>query len=451
MSKHKLNNKLTMTSENTAPCQQKFNFTATKDIMKKETGKVVREISNQVVIPGFRKGKAPVGMIQSRFRENVVDQLKRQLYNMAFHQIAEDKTLDIVSYGMPSEEQPMELKEEYRFSLSFELAPQFDLPEYKGIKVTLPPIEISEDKINERLDYYRNMYATYVNIDIPAEKGDLLKVSYTSDFDLPDEASAALKRQVEADDNWLWLNDPELIPGAIEALVGAEKDKDYSFKAVYPEDWRDSALAGKTITYQLKVKEVQQRKPLADDELKEKMQLESIDQLAANIREEMEREAERKRSSDIGDEVFAAIDKEIGEFELPPVVLRNETDKELKKIARDKVKTEEDAEVFKKEIDEHRRAAEPVAKQELRKMFICRKIAEQEKITVEQHEISGQLKDMSRYYGYKEKELLAMMEKNGAMEDMHMDMLKSKVFAFLIDHADTGNSKPNDTEAQTSG
>jgi trigger factor len=435
MSNNTLVDALKMNVQDVKACQKKFEFTLEKDILSKETDKVVRYIAGMVVIPGFRKGKAPTKMIVSRYEKDVMEELKRRIYSSAFEKVTEDKSLDIVSYGMPAEDGELKLDDTYKFSLNFDIAPEFELPEYKGIEVDIPAVKISKKEVDERLDYYKNMYATYADIDTPAEKEDMLKVSYTSDFELAEDASPALKRQVEAENNWLWLNDPEMIPGAIKALTGAEKDKEYSFEAKYPEDWRDAELAGKNVKYNVKVLGVQRRSPLTEEEVVEKMKLDSVDKLIENIKEGLEREAEMKRKGEISTKVYEALSKKVGDFEVPPTVLEGEIDKEIRRVAQTEVKSEEDAEAFKKDMDKHRKEAEKTAIEKLRRMFILRKIAKLEDINVEQHEIDGQIKGMSQYYGYKENELRAMMEKSGGMEEMHLEILTAKVSEFLADNA----------------
>ncbi|MCP3967323.1 MAG: trigger factor [Lentisphaerae bacterium] len=436
MAKNDLSSALLMDTEEVAPCQKKFDFTAEKDTIEQEVKKVIREISGMVVIPGFRKGKAPKQMVMKRYGKDVIDEMKRRIYSAAFEKVTADESMDIVSYGVPSEEAEMKIDDAYKFSLKFDLAPEFEVGEYKGVKVKVDAVTVDPKAVEERVDYYRNMYATYADIDTPAEKEDMLKVSYTSDFELPEDASPALKRQVEAENNWLWLSDPEMIPGAIKAMTGAEGGKEYTFTANYPKDWRDAELAGKKVKYTVNVLNVQRRKPLSDEELAEKMQIESLEKLTETLSQSMIQETEMKRRGEIADDVYQAVSKNINDFELPPGVLEGEIEKELRRVAQSSVKSEEDAETFKKDIEKHRKEAEKSAADKLRRMFIMRKIAKAENISVEQHEIDGQIKNMSKYYGYKEKEFRSMLEKSGGMEDMHLDILAAKVSDFLVDNAE---------------
>jgi FKBP-type peptidyl-prolyl cis-trans isomerase (trigger factor) len=133
--------------------------------------------------------------------------------------------------------------------------------------------------------------------------------------------------------------------------------------------------------------------------------------------------------------VYEKISNEIGHFQISPALLEGEIERELKRTVQANVKKEEDVEEFKKNIETHKKEAAVNAALRLRRVFILRKIAEKENIKVESHEFDGELKNMSKYYGYKEKELRSMLEKSGGIEEMHLDILSGKVSEFLAKNA----------------
>jgi FKBP-type peptidyl-prolyl cis-trans isomerase (trigger factor) len=115
--------------------------------------------------------------------------------------------------------------------------------------------------------------------------------------------------------------------------------------------------------------------------------------------------------------------------------------KELRNIANSLVKSEEDAEKFKEEKETHEKAAQEAAEKHLKQFFIFRKIADKEGIEVENAEIEQSINSMSSMYGMKAKELMNLMQKNGGMEDLHIDMLMGKVSGFLLENATTEETK----------
>ena len=407
-------------------------FTVAADRMKSETSIAAQAFANYVAVPGFRRGKAPEAMIVKRFEGDLKDELKRRFMAAAFERLSDGEKLEVVYCRMP-EESALELGKEYKFTLRIDLAPQIADFEYKGLEVEVPAAEIDEKELNDRVEQYRKMYAEFAEVSEPAAKEDMLKVDYTSDFELPEDASASLTRQVKADATFLWLAEPEYLPGCVAALTGAEAGKEYTFDSVYPADYREAALAGKTVKYTVKVVNVQRRKDLTDDELAAKLRLDSIDKLRDMLKSGLQAEAEGKRREAVRTAVYEKISAAVGEFELPPGLLEAETDEALQRKAQETVKSEADAEEFKKNLEENRAAAKVEASAKLRRELVFRKIAKAENITVSAAEVDREIEMMSRYYRKKPAELRAMMEKNGAIEALQSEILNNKVWNFVAD------------------
>ncbi|MBS1370298.1 MAG: trigger factor [Lentisphaeria bacterium] len=416
------------------PCRKELDFVVPADAVKSETEKVLREFAYAVSIPGFRQGKAPAAMLKSKYADDIRQELERKIIYAAFELAGKDESLDIVTCGIEGEPK-LEFDREFKFTLGADIAPEFELSDYKAIKVKEELDAVTDEQIDERVKFYRTMYGNYAEVQDRAQKDDMLKVSYRSDFTLPEDASPALKRQVEAESTFLWLSDPETIPGCTAALTGAEVGREYTFKAEYPADYREAALAGKTVEYTVKVEGIQRRAELSDEELAEKARVKSVAEFRDMLRKAMEQENSAKQHSAAVEKVYAELDGAVPEFELPPSILASEVQKELQKMAREVVKSEEDAEKFKAGLEENKKKAEEAAKKSLRRTFILRRIAKAEDIKLEEGEVDAQLREMSRYYGYKEKEFRSMLEKNGGMDDLQLDILSNKVLNHLAEMA----------------
>ena len=407
-------------------------FTVAADRMKSETSIAAQAFANYVAVPGFRRGKAPEAMIVKRFENDLKDELKRRFMAAAFERLSDGEKFEVVYCRMP-EESALELGKEYKFTLRIDLAPQIADFEYKGLEVDVPAVEVDEKELNDRVEQYRKMYAEFAEVSEPAAKEDMLKVDYTSDFELPEDASASLTRQVKADATFLWLAEPEYLPGCVAALTGAEAGKEYTFDSVYPADYREAALAGKTVKYTVKVVNVQRRKDLTDDELAAKLRLDSIDKLREMLKSGLQAEADGKRREAIRTAVYEKISAAVGDFELPAGLLEAETDEALQRKAQETVKSEADAEEFKKNLEENRAAAKVEASAKLRRELVFRKIAKAENITVTAAEVDREIEMMSRYYRKKPAELRSIMEKNGAIEALQSEILNNKVWNFVAD------------------
>ena len=418
-----------------APCRRDFVFTVTPDVLRKESDRAVQRVAMAVNIPGFRRGKAPAALLRSKYASEIESELKRMLVYTAYDKIDAAKPGEMLNCNLAKD---IEIKQDADtvFTMTADIAPEFEIGDYKAVKVDVPAAEITDEQLEERVKFYRTMYANYADVKEPAQAGDMLKVNYAGDFELPEDASASLKRQIKADDGYIWLSEPEIIPGAIKALTGAAAGDERTFEAAYAADYREAALAGKTVKYTVKVIAVQRKSDLSDEELCAKTQSPSIDEFRKMLRTAMENEAKGHRRAEMAEKLYEALDKAVPQFDLPPSILAAETSRELRKIVNETVKSEADAEAFKKDTEKHNAEAAEAAKKALRRTFILRRIAQLEKISVERNEIDAQISSMSRYYGYKPNELRNMLEKTGGMGELELDMMNGKVLDFLVDNCD---------------
>ena len=429
-----LNDSINMEVKEAGVCTKEFTFSINADAAKSESAKVLNSIAGMVQLPGFRAGKAPQGMVSKKYAAEIVDELRSRYLSAAVSKIESDESLDLLSLRIKKLDE-IKVNEACEFVFEAVTAPEFELGDYNAIKLDIPVDAVTEEAIAERLDLYRNMYGTYADADTPAQKEDMLKVDYKGDFALAEDASASLKRQIEAADSFMWLNEPENIPGCIKAMTGAEVGKEYSFAAEYPADYREAALAGKTVNYTVKVSAIQRRKKLTDEELVERTGTKDMETLRDNIRKGLELDAKNQQRRNASEAVFAKLNEQTNDFALPEALVENEVQKLIQQKAREVVKSEEDAEKFKAELADHRAAVEDDAKKSVRRALILRQIAKLEKISVDEQELDEQLQMMSRYYGCKPRELRDMLEKSGSIDELRMDIINGKVLEKLTETA----------------
>ncbi|MBR2345717.1 MAG: trigger factor [Lentisphaeria bacterium] len=430
----KLSESIVMEVKDNGACVKVFEFSVPADIAKNESGKVLNYIAGVAQLPGFRPGKAPQALVSKKYAGEINEELRNRFVGAAVEKIEADGALDLLSLRF-KEMGEFKAGEQFAFSMEGIIAPEVNIADYKNIKVEVPVDAVEDKAVEERLDMYRSMYGSYADVEGAAQAEDMLKVDYKGDFELPEDASASLKRQIEATDAFMWLNEPENIPGCIKAMTGAEVGKEYNFTAEYPADYREAALAGKSVNYTVKVSAVQRRKQLTDAELVERTASESIDALRENIRKGLEMDAKNQQRRNAAEAVYAKLDEMAGEFALPEALLESETQKLLQQKAREEVKSEEDAEKFKAAVADYRAALADDAKKSVRRTLILRQAAKLENITVSDEELDAQMQMMSRYYGCKPRELRDMLEKSGAIDELRVDIISGKVLDKLTEAA----------------
>ena len=148
----------------TEPCTRKMEAKYSADLVDAAFKDAVKEAGKYAQLPGFRKGKAPASLILSKYKDYIIDDVTKLLQQSAFAKLSENKDLDIVSYGqLKADEKPQQGKE-YTFSLDVEVAPEFAMPEYKGLKVEVKEDETFDQHYEAQLKYIKNLYAEFLAV-----------------------------------------------------------------------------------------------------------------------------------------------------------------------------------------------------------------------------------------------------------------------------------------------
>lgn len=422
-------------SKTTAPCESKLEFTASAAAVDAAFKTALREAAKYARIPGFRPGKAPASMVKSRYKDYILEDVERNLQSAGFEKIAsaDRKELDAVAYGRFNAEAKPAEGADYKFSLEVELAPAVDVPDFHAFGITKPESDPVEKIVADRLAYFRSLYADYKPVEDAAVEGDMLKVSYESDFALPENAPASLARAVKSDESWLRLAEPEQIPGMNKALIGAAKGAEVSFAAVFPEDWHQEELRGKTVNYKMKINDGQRKVEITDDEALAKK---TGAKDAAQMMEQIRRSAETERENDIRakarEAMLAALLEKTPVFDMPAGMISSVTQREFSRIAGRLVRSEQDLEAFKKDQEKHLEDAKKAAQDYLRKFFILRTVARNNGIEVTNEEIDGQIRLMCMYTGSKEADVRKRIAQNGGESEISEDLLMTKTLDFMV-------------------
>lgn len=424
-----LKDAVTLASSEVAPCEQKIEFKVTADGVTAAFKQSAMTARKHAQIPGFRIGKAPVELVAKRYAEYIAEDAAKTIQSAAFDKLSggEFDNLDIVSFGSMDAAEKPEAGKEYVFSIQVETAPVFDLPDYKNFKIELPETGDMDKRVADRLAYLKGLYSDYATITGATQKGDMMKVSYDSDFAVEDDASASLKRLVKAEDSWIWLNEPEQFPGIIAALDGKETGVENAVTITFPADFREEKLQGKTVNYKFTIKEIQRKTPIESDEkLAEKLHAENVEKMMADIRDGAAKEAEYEKKEAAKAKVLELLLPCIEKAELPKGLVASTVQREFQRIAEQLVRSEKDVETFKADREKHMEEAKKAADAYLRKFFVLRKVANAEKITVSEAEMDAQIKGMCAYMGYKEADVRKMLARNGGNSELQADILMNK-------------------------
>ena len=159
------------------PCKKHIRVIVAKDAIAGVLNEAVLEYTTKAEIPGFRVGKVPASLIKKRFKKEISDQVKQRVLMVSLDQIAEDSKIDPINQpnlDMEAIELPEDADFEYEFEV--EVRPSFDLPVYKGMKISRPVREVSEQDINDYQTNFVEQYGVQEPVDEAVAAGDFINV-----------------------------------------------------------------------------------------------------------------------------------------------------------------------------------------------------------------------------------------------------------------------------------
>lgn len=400
---------------------------------------ILREYQTLAKLPGYRPGKAPAAMVESRFKKEIREELERKLVSAGTREAIKEKNLRVLSV---SDVEQVELTpaQSLRFTARLITAPVFELPPYQGLPIKVPPQEISESEVDAAIERLRARMADFTNIEgRPLQMEDFCVIDFAGRHDGKplDESLPLAPAELAGKENfWIKLTPQTLIPGFSEALVGANAEETRDFSLDIPADFPVPDLAGKKIDYTVKVRELKsQVLPALDDEFAAKL---LPGKTLVEIREEVKTQLQNERGGMIDElkrrqlvsQLLAAAD-----FELPQEYVRNET----KRIMDDIVRQNQERGVTDDEIRDNTQDivsnAGSAARDRLKSAFILTRIAEKEGIKVTREEFDHRLSLMAVRSQMTREKLLKTIEENGAAGQIEEELLLAKTLAFLGSNA----------------
>ncbi|CAN5420387.1 trigger factor [soil metagenome] len=425
--------------ENQPHCVTTLKIELPPEQVAKEWDAIANSFTAQARIPGYRPGKAPRRVIEAKFRKDIQDELTKKLVSKSYREAVEEKQLRVVSLTNLDD---VEFGEDrsMRFRATVVTAPEFELPDYKGIPLQLPETKVTEAEIDAAVERLREQSADF--IDVP-ERGLQMEDFAVIDFEGAVEGKTIAELAPHASKNlqggkkfWLRLAPDNFFPGFIDQIIGLKPDETRTVKVEFPADFPIAEVAGKTAEYTVTLREIKERVlPPLDDAFAAKWMPEKTlpdlrQALEHQIEHEKEHELERARESQVLKFLSDRID-----FELPPNLLKSETRNALAELVQGNRQRGVPDDMLKEKEEELIRMAGGVAAHRLKTNFILHRIAEQEKIQVTRADVEERIRHQAMHHEVTPEKMRQEIEKHDGMNGLVEQVLLSKTIDFLGSNA----------------
>ena len=400
-----------------------------KELMESGVQKAYLKARKSIMIPGFRKGKAPRKMIESLygahvFYEDGLEEIFPEVYEYAVVK------QEVKAVGRPSLTD-MDISEDgvVTITLTTEVYPEVTLGEYKGLEVEKAEATVSDEQVQAELDRMAQNVASTETVERAAEMGDTANI----DFEGFDNGVAFDGGKGENFD--LKLGSGSFVPGFEEQVVGMTAGEEKDIDITFPEDYH-ADLAGKAVVFHVKLNKVTVTNlPAQDDEFaKDVSEFSTIDELKADIRAKALENAQKQIDSAFEQ---ACVDKaaENTTVDMPKALVEQELDTQMERFAyqlqMSGYSVEQYAKMMGGDLSTMRNAFRPGAEKQAKINVTLAKIVEEEKIEVSEDEIAAELESMAKQYEMEVEKIKEMVP----AEELKVSLETRKAVKVIVDAA----------------
>ena len=423
---------MNVTVENLAPCKKLVRVEVDAPAVDAAFEEITREFMKQARLPGFRPGKSPRHLVIKAFASQIDDEVRRKLISEAYRDAVKEQKLNVV--GAPDiEEIQFSKGQPLQFAATLETAPEFELPEYKGIAVKREMAAVTGEDVERALNVLQEQRAGYNDVDRAVQTGDFVVVNYTGTCDGKPitETAPTARGLTEKKDFWLHVEKDSFIPGFTEQLIGAKKTEKRTVNVDFPADFVPAQLAGKKGVYEVEIVQVKEKVlPELDEEFAKSFGAESVAKLREGVTTDLQNELSHKIKRSVRDQLVRALLERV-QCDLPESVVLNETRNVVYDIVRENQQRGVSREVIDQQKDQIFSVANNSAKERVKVAFILGRIAEKEGITAEKEELTQRILLLAQQYQIKPEQMIKQLRERNGFTEIHEQIISAKVLDFL--------------------
>ena len=439
---------MNVTVESLAPCKKLMRVEVEALKVDETFEAVMKDFRREANLPGFRPGKAPKEMVLRKYEKDIQEETKRKLISEAYRKAVEEQKLDVL--GQPDiEEIQFSRGQPLQFAATIETAPEFELPEYKGLPVKREMQSVTEADVERALNLLREQRVSFTKVERPVQSGDIAVVNYTGTCEGKPitEFAPTAKGLTEQKNFWVEITPHSFIPGFGDQLIGAKAGDKRTVAVDFPADFVTPQVAGKKGSYEVEVVEVKEKVlPVLDEALAKTYGAENLEKLQAGVRKDLENELKFKQDRTVRNELIGALLNRVT-FDLPETAVAQETRNVVYDLVQENTKRGVPREAIEKQKEQIFSAATRNAKDRVKVQFLLQKIAEKEDIKVSQEEIAHRVHHLAGMYQMPADKFLRDLQKRNGLIEIYDQIMNEKVIEFLQQNAKIEDVPPNSPAA----
>lgn len=418
---------------NIGACRKHVSVTVPEADIRTIRNDALSELSDKAQVPGFRVGKAPLALLEKRFKKEIASDIKQKVLVASLEQLSEDSKIepinepriDVESLDVPDEG-------DFHYEFDVEVRPEFELPDYAGIRITRSSAEQTEEEFQEYKEEFLNSYAERVTVEEPAAAGDYVLCDMMFVYD--GKTIREIKGQGLRVMGQLDFQDA-VLEGFDKLMVGAKAGDTRTATVRISLQSPIVEMRGEEVAVTFEVTEVQQsRVPTIDKEFCERLGAEDEQSLMTMLRSSVARQLEYQQRQETRKQVLEKITAS-ADWELPESLVRQQTENALRREILEMSQAGFTREQIMARENRIRQEALETTTQALKEHFVLDRIATAEEIECEDSDIERELLMMSFQSGDSVRRIRARMKKSGMIENLEAQIRERKAVDFILSKA----------------
>ncbi|MDG3008579.1 trigger factor [Rhodococcus sp. D2-41] len=415
------------TVEQLSPTRVRINVEVPFEELKPDFDRAYKALAQQVRLPGFRPGKAPSKLLEARVgRGAVLEQVVNDAIPARYSEAV--TTSDVKAIGQPEVDiTKIEDGEVLEFTAEVDVRPEITLPAFGELEVTVDPIEVTDEAVDEQLQSLRARFGTLTGVERAVEDGDFISVDLSATVngeDVPEASTTGLSHEVGSG---------QLIEGLDEAVLGlkAGESKDFTSKLLAGDHAGEDAIITVTVGT-VKTREL----PEADDEFAQlASEFDTLDELTADLRERVGRSKKVEQAGAIRDKVLEALLENV-EVPLPETIVKAEADNQVHEVLHS---LDHDDEQLNKLLEAQGTTREKfdadaleAAEKSVKTQLLLDAIADEAGTQVDQQELTERILFQAQRYGMPPEQFIQQIQQAGQLGAVFADVRRGKALAEVV-------------------
>jgi trigger factor len=418
-------------------CKRELIIEVPPEAVARESEQITSQFARVARVPGFRPGHAPRALVGRRFREEIRSELLQTLVPRYFEDRLRDEKLHLA--GEPHfEDLKFEDGQPIRARATFEIFPDFELKDYKGLEVDLDDNAVTDAELDQAIARLQEGAATFEVVeDRPAAEGDFVMVNYRGQK--VDDAEAA---PIEAKEGLILLGGERTVPGFTENLTGARPGDVREFDVRYGDDFPRKSLAGQTVRYRVEIQGIKRKViPQADDEFAKTV---SAFSTLAELRDKVRADLAAQKQKSVENAAKRKLMEKVAEnysFPVPETLVEDRLRRRLERFAEGLAAQGIDPETAQIDWRALRDELRSEAEKDVRESLILDRVAEAEQLAVTPGELDETVRELAEGLRETPAALKTRLTRDGELAKLESSRRNLKALDFIYRNAKINHPK----------